>query len=89
MPEQWGIPLTAREEELWYEILVRCIYGGMPHERVRERVAILSPYGKAFADRLHDRWRAAADAVRDAAISGAPPPREAPPSGVRSSRRTH
>jgi hypothetical protein len=89
VPERSGLPWTAREEELWYEVLVRCIYGGMPHDVVRERVAVLSPYGKQFADRLHERWRGAAEAVRDAAISGSPQPREGSSAGARSSRRTH
>jgi hypothetical protein len=89
VPEQSGMPWTRQDEELWYEIMVRCIYGGMGHERVRERVAVLSPYGQAFADHLHDRWRAAVDAMRDAPISGSPLPREAPFASARSSRRTH
>lgn len=89
MPEQSGPSWTAREEELWYEVLVRCIDGGMQHETVRDRVAILSPYGQVFADRLHARWRVSVEAVRNAAINGSPPPREAPLASARSSRRTH
>jgi hypothetical protein len=52
-------------------------------------VAILSPHGRVFADLLHDRWQAAAAALRDQAINGSPGPRQARPEGARSSRRTH
>jgi hypothetical protein len=89
MPEARSIAWSSRDEELWDEILVRCICGGMPHEVVRDRVAILSPCGQAFADLLHARWQAAAAAIRDQAIKGSLGPRGARPAGARSSRRTH
>jgi hypothetical protein len=89
MPESLSIAWSSRDEELWYEIFIRCVYGGMAHETVRDRVAILSPYGQAFADLLHERWRAAVAEIRGQAISGSLGPREARPADGRSSRRTH
>ncbi len=74
MTDERGVPWTSAEEELWYEIFFRCIYGGMRPETARERVAVLSPYGQLFADHIHDRWRTAAEALRDAAITGSPLP---------------
>jgi hypothetical protein len=68
------VPWTATEEELWYEVFFHCIYGGMRPDTARDRVAALSPHGRAFADAVHDRWRTEATALRDAAIKGSPLP---------------
>ena len=65
---------TTTEEELWYEVFFRCIYGGMHPETARDRVATLSPYGQGFADVIHDRWKTAAEELRESAIRGSRSP---------------
>jgi hypothetical protein len=55
-------------ENLWLEIFEGLVRGGMLPDVARDRVVRGSGRRRDFADRVHARWRASLEQLRDEAL---------------------
>lgn len=58
-------------DDLWFEIFEAIVRGGVLPMVARDKIAVGSGRGAAFADAIYARWRAQVDALRDAALKEA------------------
>lgn len=56
------------DEELWFEIFEGIVRGGVLPMAARDKVALGSGRGAAFADAIYARWGAQMHALREAAL---------------------
>lgn len=62
---------TEPDVELWQEFFELLIRGGMLPDRARAKVARASGQGDELTDLVYARWRAAVDALIEAALKDA------------------